>query len=60
MTDEQMRHAIMNEIACTGNSTSADTWFALIFATSEILHEICYNLGIKTSDRIVPALAELP
>jgi hypothetical protein len=47
MTDEQMRHAIMNQITCTGNSAPADTWFSLIFASTETLRNICKKLGIN-------------
>jgi hypothetical protein len=47
MTDEQMRHAIMNQISCTGNDTTVDTWFTLIFATTATLRTICKKLGIN-------------
>lgn len=49
MSEENMRHAIMNTVKANNIAVTGDFWLMLIFRTNSELKKICHDLHINTS-----------
>lgn len=48
MSEENMRHAIMNTVKANNIPITGDFWFMLVFRTKRELTKICQEMNINT------------